>query len=611
MRRLFLDTETNSTHDKVWCCYTYDQNGYVCHTEPSTLVPLIENSDKVIGHNLIGFDAGVLKRCWGVKIPAKKAIDTLILSRLYNPNLEGGHSLAAWGERTGQKKTDYAQAYVDKTGLLASSRWDNPDLELLYEYCKDDVAALVATYDMVTKMLEKDKFSEQSIKLEHDVAIIIQKQKEHGFRLDIKKAQGLLAMLQSKMVDIENALQVVFPPYTEEMKTPEYWELDLMIADCERRVFQAPTKVELKKLISNNSEIKLSATEINSLITSGPMKTKSIPFNPGSRQQIAERLDKLGVKFSKKTDKGAVIVDETVLASIDLPEAKLLSEYLMLQKRVAQISSWLEEVCDTGRVHGSVITNGAVTGRMTHSKPNMAQVPNKGSPYGEDCRELWTADKGNVLVGIDASGLELRMLAHYMKDEAYIKTVCEGSSKDGTDVHTQNQKAAGLSTRDEAKTFIYAFLYGAGAEKIGKIVGGSARDGQKLIESFLSNTPALKGLRNNVSKYASKGFVPGLDGRKIWVRSEHSAVNTLLQGAGAIVMKQALVLLDEKLRKKKVWYGFCVNVHDEWQIETKEKDGELVGNLGVQSIQEAGTLLGLRCPVSGEFNIGKTWRDTH
>jgi DNA polymerase I len=567
MRRLFLDTETNSTHNHIWCCYTFNEDGYVCHTEASTLIPLIENSDKVIGHNLIGFDAGVLKRCWGVKIPAAKAIDTLILSRLYNPNIEGGHSLAAWGDRTGQKKTDYAQAYVDKTGLLASYRWDNPDLELLYEYCKDDVAALVATYEMVNKMLDKEKFSEQSIKLEHDVAIIIQRQKEHGFKLDIKKAQGLLAMLQGKMVDIENELQVVFPPYIE--------------------------------------------TGRKNKRTGAPLKDIVTPFNAGSRQQIAERLEKLGVKFTKKTEKGAVIVDETVLASIALPEARLLSEYLMLQKRVAQIGSWLEEVKDTGRVHGSVITNGAVTGRMTHSSPNMAQVPNKGSPYGEDCRELWIVDDGNVLVGADASGLELRMLAHYMKDDAYIKTVCEGSSKDGTDVHTQNQKAAGLATRDEAKTFIYAFLYGAGSEKIGKIVGGNARDGQKLIESFLSNTPALKTLRNNVSKYASKGFVPGLDGRKIWVRSEHSAVNSLLQGAGAIVMKQALVLLDQELRKKKVWYGFCVNVHDEWQIETKEKDGELVGKLAVQSIQKAGELLGLRCPVSGEFNIGKTWRDTH
>jgi DNA polymerase I-like protein with 3'-5' exonuclease and polymerase domains len=567
MRRLFLDTETNSTHDHIWCCYTYDEDGYVCHTEASTLIPLIENSDKVIGHNLIGFDAGVLRKCWGVKIPAKKAIDTLILSRLYNPNLENGHSLAAWGERTGQKKTDYAQAYVDKTGLLASYRWDKPDLDLLYEYCKDDVAALVATYHMLNKMLEKDKFSEQSIKLEHDVAIIVQKQKEHGFRLDIKKAQGLLAMLQGKMVDIENTMQLVFPPYVE-------------------------TGRKNKK-------------------TGAPLKDIVTPFNPGSRQQIAERLEKLGVKFTKKTEKGSIIVDETVLASIALPEAKLLSEYLMLQKRVAQIGSWLEEVKETGRVHGSVITNGAVTGRMTHSSPNMAQIPNKGSPYGEDCRELWIVDEGNVLVGADASGLELRMLAHYMKDSAYIKTVCEGSSKDGTDVHTQNQKAAGLSTRDEAKTFIYAFLYGAGAEKIGKVVGGDARAGQKLIESFLSNTPALKSLRNNVSKYASKGFVPGLDGRKIWVRSEHSAVNSLLQGAGAVVMKQALVLLDEELRRNKIWYGFCANVHDEWQIETKEKDGELVGKLAVQSIEKAGTLLGLRCPVSGEFNIGKTWRDTH
>jgi DNA polymerase I-like protein with 3'-5' exonuclease and polymerase domains len=567
MRRLFLDTETNSTHDHIWCCYTYDEDGYVCHTEASTLLPLIENSDKVIGHNLIGFDAGVLRKCWGVKIPAKKAIDTLILSRLYNPNLENGHSLAAWGDRTGQKKTDYAQAYVDKTGRSADLRWDKPDLELLYEYCKDDVAALVATYHMLNKMLEKDKFSEQSIKLEHDVAIIVQKQKEHGFKLDIKKAQGLLAMLQGKMVDIENTMQVVFPPYVE--------------------------------------------TGRKNKRTGAPLKDIVSPFNPGSRQQIAERLEKLGVKFTKKTEKGSVIVDETVLASIALPEAKLLSEYLMLQKRVAQIGSWLEEVKETGRVHGSVITNGAVTGRMTHSSPNMAQVPNKGSPYGEDCRELWIVDEGNVLVGADASGLELRMLAHYMKDDAYIKTVCEGSSKDGTDVHTQNQKAAGLSTRDEAKTFIYAFLYGAGAEKIGKVVGGDARAGQKLIESFLSNTPALKSLRNNVSKYASKGFVPGLDGRKIWVRSEHSAVNSLLQGAGAVVMKQALVLLDEELRKNKIWYGFCANVHDEWQIETKEKDGELVGKLAVQSIEKAGTLLGLRCPVSGEFNIGKTWRDTH
>jgi len=341
------------------------------------------------------------------------------------------------------------------------------------------------------------------------------------------------------------------------------------------------------------------------------MRTKSIPFNPGSRQQIAERLQGLGVKFSKTTDKGSIIVDEKVLEKIDLPEAKALLEYLMLQKRVAQVSSWLEEVKDDGRVHGRVNTNGAVTGRMTHSSPNMAQIPNSGSVYGPECRDLWTADTGNVLVGADASGLELRMLAHYMKDEGYVKTVCEGSSKDGTDVHTINQKAANLQTRDQAKTFIYAFLYGAGAAKIGSIVGGSSTAGQKLINAFLEGTPALKRLRDKVSLVSSKGYVPGIDGRKIWVRSEHAALNSLLQGAGAIVMKKALVLLDKYLRKHKIPCGFCANVHDEWQIETKPEYADRVGQLAVQSIQEAGKELELFCPVSGEYNVGKTWKETH
>jgi DNA polymerase I-like protein with 3'-5' exonuclease and polymerase domains len=219
--------------------------------------------------------------------------------------------------------------------------------------------------------------------------------------------------------------------------------------------------------------------------------------------------------------------------------------------------------------------------------------------------------EGNVLVGADASGLELRMLAHYMKDDDYVKTVVEGSSKDGTDVHTKNQKAAGLQTRDQAKTFIYAFLYGAGPDKIGAIVGGSARDGRRLTTAFLKATPALQRLRDTVAKYAGKGFVPGLDGRKIWVRSEHSALNSLLQGAGAIVMKQALVLLDKNIRAQKLRAKFVANVHDEWQIECHPDDADAVGKLAVQAIRDAGVHYNLRCPLDGEYKIGKSWRQTH
>ena len=308
----------------------------------------------------------------------------------------------------------------------------------------------------------------------------------------------------------------------------------------------------------------------------------------------------------KKTEKGQVIIDESVLEALPYPEAKEIARYLLLQKRISQAESWLEAMQTDGRVHGKVITNGAVTGRMTHHSPNMAQIPNSGAVYGKECRSCWTVEKGYKLVGIDASGLELRMLAHYMNDEAYTTEVVSG------DIHTANQKAAGLQERNQAKTFIYAFLYGAGSTKIGKIVGGSAKEGQQLIDAFLKNTPKLRALREKVARiFAEKGTLPGLDGRKLLVRSEHSALNTLLQGAGAIVMKQALVILESSLRKNKIDFKFVANVHDEWQIEVREEQAEDAGKLGVLAIEEAGRVLNMRCPLTGEFKTGYTWEQTH
>lgn len=341
------------------------------------------------------------------------------------------------------------------------------------------------------------------------------------------------------------------------------------------------------------------------------LKDEVVTFNPGSRKQIGEKLQELGWKPKKFTETGQPIVDEVVLMDVDIPEAKVIAEYLLLQKRIAQVESWLEAMGSDGRVHGKVITNGAVTGRMTHSKPNMAQIPNAGSLYGPECRQCWTVEDGNVLVGCDASGLELRMLAHYMKDEDYVRTVTEGSSKDGTDVHTVNQRAAGLATRDNAKTFIYAFLYGAGDAKIGSIVGGSARDGARLKEKFLEQTPALGRLLSRVARLASKGYVPGLDGRLIWVRSEHAALNSLLQGAGAIVMKKALVIFHDKIKKNKWPVKLVANVHDEFQFEVPEALAEVTGQAAKNSIIEAGVFFKLRCPLDGEYKYGRNWKETH
>ena len=430
----------------------------------------------------------------------------------------------------------------------------------MQDYCVRDVEVLEKVYNALLKEKDQYGFSQDSIELEHQVAVIISKQERNGFRFDLPNAMVLLAGLKDKMVSIETSLQSIFPPIITER-----------------------TSEKTGKRLKDDVEV----------------------FNPGSRQQIAKRLQEKGWKPTKKTEKGQVIVDESTLAGVDIPEARAIAEYLLIQKRVAMVESWIESVSDDNRIHGKVITNGAVTGRMTHSTPNMAQVPSVGSEYGPECRSLFIVEKGYKLVGCDAASLELRMLAHYMKDEQYAREIVEG------DIHTKNQTAAGLETRAQAKTFIYALLYGAGPAKIGKIVGGSAAHGQKLIDTFLRNTPSLKRLRDKVEKLSVQGSLPGLDGRRLFIRSSHAALNTLLQGAGAIVMKKALVLLDEQLRRNKLDAKFVVNVHDEFQLEVKEEHAQRVGELAVDSIRKSGVVLGLRCPLDGEYKIGDNWCQTH
>jgi DNA polymerase I len=291
---------------------------------------------------------------------------------------------------------------------------------------------------------------------------------------------------------------------------------------------------------------------------------------------------------------------------VGIPQAALIAEYLMLQKRIGLVSSWIDAVDDTtGRVHGYVNSIGAVTGRMTHSSPNMAQVPSNGSPYGVESRGCWVAAEGYSLVGCDASGLELRMLAHYMDDKDYTSEVLDG------DIHTANMLAAGLTERPQAKTFIYAFLYGAGDAKIGSIVGGGAKEGKRLKDQFLANTPALAKLKDRVAAKAKAGYLNGLDGRKVYVRSEHAALNTLLQSAGAIIMKKALTLLSDYAKLWGIEHRFVGNIHDEFQCEVIKGKEDVFGRLAVSCIQAAGLHFKLRCPLDGDYKVGESWANTH
>jgi len=564
-------------HDTIHLCVTQDiDTGEVkVWKAPTGLWDYLKDATLIAAHNGISFDFPILNKLWKTKIGLKQAYDTLIVSRLLEPTRDGGHSLDAWGKTLGVAKLDYKATWqwmMNRREEYDGECFDNPIQGLLEFYCRRDVSVLNSLYLHLNDLVDTQGFSLDSVHLEHSVAAIISKQEKNGFKLDTIHATCLLAELKGKMSAINDRMQEEYPPYEVE------------------RISEKTGKT---------------------------LKPEVVVFNPASRQQIAEKLIGLGWKPKKFTEptanypQGQAIVDESTLMGLKYPIAGMIAEYMMLGKRIAQIESWLEVVGNDGRVHGRVITNGAVTGRMTHMKPNMAQIPNSGSPYGPECRQCWTVEEGNVLVGCDASGLELRMLAHYMKDEAYVKTVTEGNSKMGTDVHTVNQKAAGLQTRDQAKTFIYAFLYGAGPAKIGSIVGGSSTAGQKLINAFLKGTPSLQRLRDKVSAYASKGYVPGLDGRKIWVRSEHAALNSLLQGAGAIVMKKALVILNDKIKANQWDVKFVANVHDEFQFECSTDIADEVGKAAVQSIVEAGVAYNLRCPLDGEYKVGKNWRETH
>ena len=509
-----------------------------------SLASMLSGVSHVVGHNIIGFDLPVLANVWGYSLAAEvRVTDTLVMSRLANPNREGGHSLRNLAEQAGQNlKQDFAV-----------EDFDGPVTQQMIDYCIADTVANVDVYNLLERELEG--FDPLSLEIEHIVATATRVQESNGFALNFDRACQLYTQHTHRMEEIERELQETFPPIVEERYSEK---------------------------------------------TGKRLKDKVTVFNPGSRQQVAERLEGKGAVWKSRTETGKAKVDETTLAELGIPEADLVLEYLTLGKRVGMLRSWLDSVAEDGRIHGRVNTCGAVTGRMTHSKPNLAQIPSE-----REYRECFTVAEGHSLVGVDASGLELRMLAHYMQDPEYTDLILHG------DIHTHNQQLAGLPERNDAKTFIYALLYGAGDAKLGSIIDGGAKDGARLRSRFMGGLPSFSKLVTKVAKASARGTLPGLDGRRVHVRSEHAALNTLLQSAGAIVMKQALVIALEKLADYGYPYKLVAQVHDEFQLEVPTEYAQRVGVVFRNSIREAGRRLSLRCPLDGEYMIGSTWADTH
>jgi DNA polymerase-1 len=599
----------------------------------------------IVGHNVISYDIPVIEKLYPqFKWDKSLVLDTLVMSRLIYSNIKdidsgllkkgkipgklfGQHSLKAWGYRLGEHKGDYADDFKAAAGdsYVAGNEWLTFSLEML-DYCVQDTQV---TALLLSKLLAKE-YAAQAILLEHQIAWLMAQQVRNGFCFNEAKAAALYAKLSARRAELERECAALFSPW--EVRLPDL----IPKRDNKTRGYVAGVPVQ---------------------------KFKTVMFNPNSRDHIANRLQALyGWKPTELTDGGKPKVDEEVMGKLDYPPCKLLTEFLLVQKRISQIAegeqAWLK-LCRKGKIHGSINPNGAVTGRATHSYPNISQVPAGSSPYGHECRELFGVPPGWILVGSDASGLELRCLAHFMAKYDGGKY---GNALLREDIHWVNVLSMGLTTsarikddpyhevlRGGAKTFIYGFLYGSGDEKSGRIVydiilkckalglpykdlvdkyfAGSEspssdelkRAGSALKSSFMKKLPALKKLIKAVKDAAKANkSLKGLDGRRIHIRSLHSCLNALLQSAGGLTCKQWLVFLEEDLQARGLkhgWdgdYAFCAWSHDECQIACRTPEvAELIASIAKEMVTKSGDHFNFRCRLDGDSKTGLTWAETH
>jgi DNA polymerase-1 len=596
---LIVDIETDNLYDDVTvvhCVVIHD----ICRNKTFTYGPdnidaalqHLATADVLIGHNVIFYDIPVLQKLHSIDCKSR-IIDTLICTRLIwpkevldgldteqypqvPPKLRGSASLKAWGYRLADYKIEFKD-FKEYSEEMA-------------EYCRQDVAI---TYKLLQK-IQAENYCESALALEHDFALAINKQIRAGFPFDVDAALDLVDDLRRKEAELETQLKEIFPPIKHET-------------------------IFIPKVNNKN----------RGYVKGEPFtKVSYETFNPGSRQQIVDRLQtKYGWVPEKTTEKGNPILDDDILAALPYPEATPLAEYMLIKKRLGQIAdgnnAWLKLVNnETGCIHGDLVTNGCITGRCAHRNPNMGQVPAAYSPYGKECRSLFHPPQGWNLIGVDAKALELRCLAGYLAlwdNGEYAKLVINPEA----DIHTINQELFGVATRDISKRLLYGLLYGCGALKAGTIIDANEKDevvlrqqGSAAINSFMDGVPALRKLKNKLSNtITNRGYLRGLDGRALYCRSEFKGLNVLLQSAGAILMKQVVINLHKNLNELGLVHGHDwvqnAMVHDEVQLSCPPALTVTVQEQALKAFPQAQEFFGFRCKIEGDSRVGNNWSETH
>jgi DNA polymerase-1 len=541
----------------------------------------------VVSHNGFSYDWPVLCRLWGIRFDVRVSYDTLVASQLLEFTRVGGHSLEAWGETLGCPKIG---ADIADWSTLTP---------LMLERCRADVDINHKLYNhlqLKARLDYGDKFKD-ALKLEFRTARVCADMHDNGFGFDIDVAVALRSEIEARIAEIDNELTEAFPPTI--------------------KTIQLKTKTKVLEL----------------------------PFNPASPKQIVERLGPFWTPRDK-TEKGQPKVNEANLATLkeEAPEAcKRLVERLLLAGRERALTQWINAYDpSTARVHAEFRGIGTWTHRMGHRSPNLANIAapksikykakdlaDLATTYGSRMRGLWKADEGNWLVGTDAEGIQLRIFAHYINDPKFTEALINGNKDLGTDAHSLNATILRCD-RDTAKTFIYAFLLGAGTRKLGEILGRGSREGARAKEDFIQAYPGLAALKQTtIPEDAKRKYFQSFDGRLVKCDSEHLMMAGYLQTGEACIMKWA----NRKWRQdlEQVAFGWRqVNlVHDEWQTEV-ESWGETkelpspgggtilvpestlhVGRVQAESIKAAGEAFALNCPMAGNWRVGKNWLETH
>ena len=561
-------------------------------------IPILNDADVLVGHNIIGFDIPALKKLTSFQGNHDQQVrDTYLLSQMLWPDIRSKDS----EKRTIPKKHwgSYSlRSFGFRMGILKSEMEEFTEFNLeMAMYCDQDVVVTSALW----RLCLKRGVSLKAVDLETGFAFMAQQMEDDGIAFDVGSALALSIDLDREREDLLTTLSNLIPPEIEEMRTPQYWVDPLTDVKYEKKSAAPPSvRKDLRR---------------------GPNKIKEHPFNPMSRQQVADFLISKGWEPEDYTPTGIPKVDETILLSIkDIPQAEQIARLYRLQKLLGMLSdgkeSWLNLVRD-GRLHPRIKSLGTVSGRTSCVKPNLQQVPSARLPYGAECRKLFKAPPGHKLIGVDAKSLEVRCFAHYMAafdNGEFADEVMSG------DMHAANAELMKCD-RQVAKNTFFALLYGASPTKIASMLDCTVRDARKLLDELFQGRPAMRRLMDLVkSRAESRGHLIGLDGRKLFPRSVHSSVNLLIQAAGACVSKQASLNIWRDLRPSSLGLprpsgkgvGRIVGfIHDELILEVPQEYAEMVLKNAIECFHETTYQIHLKCDMEGDGLIGDTWYDIH